>query len=509
LEQRVCARDWAISRRWACRLAALALFTLGCPSQSRPTEDPVSKIHLKTPSFKTRMMGFFATGIAFADLNKDGWPDLVISNGNDMAPQPLVVHYSQQGKIAQWPDWYADEIDFHGNLAIGDINGDGWLDVAVAVPFDHALDVANGCVKVYFNQGDGKLEQKASYRTDPLGGVMSPALGDANGDGRLDLAAAVFALKEFSPTPAGPGAVFIHRNEGGTLQPAPSWRNADDQRLHAVDLQFADIDQDGRLDLAVAADRSSVFFSVPAADETEIAIESRASWQSEDTHRFSYGLDTGRVGEGPGLALAISSGCVAPGKSCPPGSSKFALYRPARHTSSSPVWRSRPSRMSSKIVLADRDADGRLDLIAGQWGEDPRAPAPLWIFSGDARDFRAEPFATDATIVAQGLDVADRMRRCVRKAREDFPFVPGRKLVTLRPRRIERILTIKVGSRALSPAEYAWVVGGNWISIAEAPPIDTTLSVEYEVSSAKDIAVANWDPSHPSMIYPSFAACAK
>jgi hypothetical protein len=495
------------------RAAVLALLlNAGCQNQAHTPEDATSKIHQKTPSFKTRMMGFFATGVAFADLNKDGFPDLVISNGNDMAPQPLVVHYSQQGKIAQWPDWYADEIDFHGNISIGDIDGDGWLDVAVAVPFDHTLNVAEGCIKVYFNRGDGRLETKARFRTEPMGGVMSPALGDANGDGRLDLAGAVYTLKEFSPTPSDAGAVFIHRNEGGVLQTKPSWRNAESQPIHAVDLQFSDIDQNGVLDLAVAADRSTVFFGVaPSGGEesSEIALPARASWQSEDTHRFSYGLDTGRVGDGPGLALAISSGCVAPGKLCPAGSSKFALYRPMPNSTSLPVWRSPPSKMSSKIVLVDRNADDMLDLVAGQWGDNPNTPGPLWIFTGQKGAFDSRPFATEATGVAQGIDVADRTRRCVRVAREDFPFVPRRKLVTLHPRRIERLIAVRVGVRTLSPSEYAWVVGGNWISLAKAPSNDETLSVEFEVSNAKDIAVANWDPSHPSVIYPSFAACVK
>jgi hypothetical protein len=165
--------------------------------------------------------------------------------------------------------------------------------------------------------------------------------------------------------------------------------------------------------------------------------------------------------------------------------------------------------MSSKIVLVDRDGDEWLDLIAGQWGEDPKDPAPLWIFTGDKNDFRPTPFKTEARVVAQGIDVADHTRRCVHAAREEFPFVAGRKLVTLRPRRVERLMAVKVGPRVLSPTEYAWVVGGNWVSLASAPAAEETLTVEYEVSEAKDIVVANWDPSHPSMIYSSFAACAK
>ena len=473
----------------------------------------MSKIYLKTPSFQTRMMGFFSTGMTFADLNKDGWPDLIVSNGNDMAPQPVVVYYSQQGTLPQWPSWYAEEIDFHGNIAVGDVDGDGWLDVAVAVPFDHQLNVAAGCIKVYFNRGDGVLEPKARYRTSAIGGVMSPGLGDANGDGRLDLAGAVYSQHDLSPTPTDAGALFVFRNDNGTLSPEPTWRSDVKQPVLAADLVFADINQDGRLDLAAAADKTSVYFGeTPATPEGATALNPHAAWQSSDTHKFSYGIDAGSVGTGTGLSLAVSAGCVAPsqrGKDnpCPPNASRFLLYRPSAGSVSPPTWQSEPSAMSSKIALADLNADGLLDLIAGQWGNGVSAPAPLWIFTGDKDNFVAKPFATDTTLIAQGLDVADRMKRCLRTVTESFTIAAGKTVVTLKPRRIERLVSVKAGGKVLGPAEYAWAVRSNWVSFGKAAVATPNVEVTYEVSNVKDIALANWDPSNANMLYPSFAAC--
>ncbi|NTX09132.1 VCBS repeat-containing protein, partial [Myxococcus sp. CA040A] len=86
-------------------------------------------------------MGNFSTGAALGDLDQDGWTDLVVSNGNDLAPQALVAFYNRKSRQQPFPssatpDWYSAGYDYHGGLSVGDVDGDGLLDVAVAVLFD-------------------------------------------------------------------------------------------------------------------------------------------------------------------------------------------------------------------------------------------------------------------------------------------------------------------------------------------------------------------------------------
>ena len=67
-------------------------------------------------------------------------------------------------------------------MALGDFNGDGHLDVAVACQTSHTL-------AVLLNNGDGTLGAATNYSVgsiEPLG----VAVGDFNGDGHLDLATA-------------------------------------------------------------------------------------------------------------------------------------------------------------------------------------------------------------------------------------------------------------------------------------------------------------------------------
>ncbi len=70
-----------------------------------------------------------STGGALVDLDLDGWLDLVVSNGNDMAQQHVAVYYNQgDGTFPSWPDWESDDFAYNGHLDVADVNGDGLND---------------------------------------------------------------------------------------------------------------------------------------------------------------------------------------------------------------------------------------------------------------------------------------------------------------------------------------------------------------------------------------------
>jgi len=74
------------------------------------------------------------------------------------------------------------------SVAVGDFNGDGKLDLAVANYFGEALSILLG-------NGDGTFQAHVNYKAGS--GPVWVAVGDFNGDGRLD-----FAVADFD----GPGA---------------------------------------------------------------------------------------------------------------------------------------------------------------------------------------------------------------------------------------------------------------------------------------------------------------
>src|SRR2546421_1183784 len=78
------------------------------------------------------------------------------------------------------------------SVAVGDFNGDGTLDLAVANPNSSAAGVGSdsATVSILLGTGTGSFGAKTDFSTGRAS--SSVAVGDFNGDGKLDLAVAGF-----------------------------------------------------------------------------------------------------------------------------------------------------------------------------------------------------------------------------------------------------------------------------------------------------------------------------
>jgi hypothetical protein len=165
--------------------------------------------------------------VAIGDLNGDGALDLAVAN---QRPDYVSVLLNNGDGTFQAAVNYGVG-DNATSLVIGDLDGDGDLDLAVAT---------GGYVSVLLGNGDGTFQTAIGYGA--RGGV-SIAIGDLDGDGDLDLAVADYWFDDV--------LVFMG-NGDGTFQPAVNYGAGDGP----VSVAIGDLDDDGGQDLAVANNNS-------------------------------------------------------------------------------------------------------------------------------------------------------------------------------------------------------------------------------------------------------------
>ena len=184
---------------------------------------------LNSGSTMTYAMGAGLTDVVAADLNGDGYADMIVTSAAGVSVRP-----GEGGGLFGAVATYAAGASPWA-VATADLNGDGRTDVVVA-------DLSGG-VSVLYGDGSGGLGDPVSYNAgaSPIG----VATADLNGDGRPDLIVA----------DANGGVSVLLGKAGGGFAAATSYAAGP----HPYAVTTADLNGDGKLDLVVTDKTGGVY----------------------------------------------------------------------------------------------------------------------------------------------------------------------------------------------------------------------------------------------------------
>ncbi len=333
-----------------------------------------------------------AGAVLVADLDDDGLPEAIFGmpeadvgaydSGAVFVHRGIVGGFALEPELVLTVSGRVDELG--GALTLGDVDGDGYLDLVVAAALSDTSGVDRGVVQIHRGHPTAFFEETPSTvftgetNSDQFGGAV--ALCDFNGDGRLDLAmTARFAEDENqSPVAANAGAVYIHlgyltgfqRSADQIVWGAVPRADGTNPPLTNLNLGRAvavgDVDADGLCDLAV----SSIAYSTGAGRSSDGLV---MVYRGRGPDSFGPGGLQSR----PSLVIAGDEPDAA-------------------------------GQLGTSIAMGDIDGDGRADLVVGQPEITRRVGASTRTSNGSVTIWSGVEVPTDGTRLASVLEAPGR-----------------------------------------------------------------------------------------------------
>ncbi len=338
------------------------------------------------------------------DVNGDGLSDVIVGavdydNGQSNEGKAF-VYLGSAGSLTQAISWtvHGEPNGYFGFplASVGDVNGDGFSDVAVA---DHTVSngqTAEGRVYVYYGSPTSPpttpswtAEGEQAYL---YFGFSFGTAGDVNGDGFSDL---IVGGVGNDHSPAVPGTVFVYYGSATGLATTPSWSTQGDP-LYGFGVSVGtagDVDGDGYADVVIG----SIYYSNGQFTEGRAylyrgsanGLESTPAWTAESDQAMAYfGRCVGTAGDvdADGFSdVIIGAPLYSNGQS---SEGKTYLYRGSPSgLSSGAAWTAEGNDPGAGFGFLARSAgdvngDGFTDVIVGASGYGPGGAAFVYHGSG-------------------------------------------------------------------------------------------------------------------------------
>lgn len=365
----------------SCIAAAATLAILFFPhanGQSAP-EQPVFRSFQRVQLLEDK--GETSASVSVGDLNGDGLLDIVLANGRHWPLHSRVLLNDGKGGFTASDLATAPARTY--SAALADVDGDGHLDVVVS-------NDAPDRKLVYRNDGKGHFSEIGTFG-DPSWPTRYVTLADLNGDGFPDIVAANRGdypdfdapHPESQPHKPTPSFVCFNDRKGHfpTCQPLPS--------ESATSIVAADLDGDGSIDLFVPhrdGGQSIILWNDGKGHfPTSTKVGPSQAW-------IRIGATADFDGDGR-LDLAIIDEAKQ---------AAYVIFNRGGRKFSDPVQLPGPKRPPYALSVADLNRDGQPDIIVG-WVQQPGS---VYYNMGHGHSFHEVPW-NDGKGVVYGMAFAD------------------------------------------------------------------------------------------------------
>lgn len=278
--------------------------------------------------------------VVLADIDGDGDLDLIVGNNEEANKVYRNDAVNADGSLTLTLIWTAPISDATQSLAVGDMDGNGYLDLIVG-----NWESSN---KIYLN-GGGTFDQNPAWQDDENYQTAAIDVGDANGDGRLDIAVANMCPDY--PTECQPDQLYLNTTDT-SFSFELSW-----QRFNrsTTDLAWGDLDGDNQLELAMV---ENIYNSHKVYQYDDTTGEMILFWYSLNDEDLGQNVAWGDANGDGRQDLLVGNSSDAPER----------LYLNNGETLEvDPEWTTDDTIANYDLAFADIDNDGDKDFI-GAYG---------------------------------------------------------------------------------------------------------------------------------------------